>query len=142
MKRTSELNDYFLPSVEILLSTVSRILQQGICTRQDLTFMRLSLYEFQSNIEADYRFNTVIKHRVASLDLRYSEVEEITLSEKIFGFFSSEESRRAAKEQKAVKFILQEFQQQLFSLKLFAAHYDLSCSMDGHTKKYLTLAPI
>ncbi len=142
MKQSSELREYFIHCLDILLCGVSRILEKPVCSKQDLVFQRIALFEFQSNIEADHRFNSVIKHRVASLDLRYNEIEEKTFSEKIFEFFSSEESRLEAKECKAAKAILREFQEQLYSLKLFSAHYDLSCSMDKLTAKYLTVAPM
>ncbi|NUN08300.1 MAG: hypothetical protein HUU54_03910 [Ignavibacteriaceae bacterium] len=134
------LNKYFDNYIDVMIAAVERVLAMENCCRADMMKIRLLLSEFQLNIEGDHRFSTIIKNRVASLELQYMELDSLMAGEKIFGFFHSEEERISAKENRAVKLLLKNFNEELHSLRIFAKHCDIARPKEKLTTRYLRFA--
>lgn len=139
-KTMKALNKYFDNYLDVMLSSVEKTLGKESCTRSDLMRIRLLLSEFQINIEGDHRFSTIIKNKVASLELQYQELDSLMAGEKIFGYFHSEEERMSAKENKAVRLLLRNFNEELLALKYFARHCNMAKPKEKLTTRYLKFA--
>lgn len=138
----NDINENFLHTVENMIAASSRLLSDGGCTREELAFLRLLLYEFQDNIRKDFRLNEIVKFRVSILNLDFSSPGTLSGFERFASFFISPGRLRASRTRKAIRAMVTNFREQLYSLRVLAFNYDLSCSIDKFTARYLTLAPM
>lgn len=138
----NSLNEYFISSVDYIIAAATRVLSEGNFTKMELAFMRLQLREFQRNIKEDFRFNEIVKFRVSLLNLDFCEPCRLTVFEKFASFFIKIETLRNISNRKIIRSLIFNLREQLHSLRVLAFNYDLSCSIDRLTARYLTLAPM